>query len=496
MDDQRLEFSRLAGATDGSVVVQALDSIRIVITADPTRVGDREDQVALYNLVASTARLFPHVELRLPDGIQTDLAPFAVRDLRQELESLRTDLSPTATAEATHEFHLAWASESDGEGLAGDAAGWSYSVGPHHLELPRQPGGPAVGALAASCFMAAQAFGHALQGQTAYHPTTGFVANLLDYQNTVAPNPEHGPLRLTELALFGCGSVGSSALYATLLIGINGGPMALVDPDPFRARNKLRYPILREIVEGPAKVTWLGEIAGRGGIEATPHETNIQGFVNGYAEPPVLPLALVSVDTVEGRCDATNALARTTLNAGVSGMRLHVSRHGFGEDGCAYCQYVDVAPTRSAAQLLAERVGLPLARVLALIELEDGRISEADAAQMGASGRFQGTPPQAGERLADLDRRIYAQASVQTPEGEVLVSTPFVSAMAGVLLLGEALKEGEPQLHEYRLQGRYDIDMSGQPIGLTSVAPRDPTGRCLCHSPFRRAVYRRLHELS
>jgi hypothetical protein len=494
VEDQRLEFSRLTGSADGSAIVQALDSIRIVITADPARAVAREDQAALYNLVSSAARLFAHVELRLPEGIETDLGPLAAGDLHQELERLRTDVAPTPTAEATRDFHLAWGFEPEGEGLAGDAAGWSYSVGPHHLELPRSAG-PAVGALAASCFMAAQAFGHALRGQIAFHPTTGFVANLLDYQNTLAPTVEHGPLRLAELALFGCGSIGSSAIYAGLLIGVAGGPIALVDPDPFTARNRLRYPILREVVEGPAKVEWLEAMANGGGIAATPHEADIQSFLEAQEKPPVLPLALVSVDTVEGRRDATDALARTTLNAGVSGMQLHVSRHGFGEDGCSYCQYVEAAPALSGAHLLAERVGLSVERVIAIMELEGGRVADADAEQMRASGRFKREPPQPGERLADLDRRIYAQASVQTPEGEVRISTPFVSAMAGLLLQVETLKEVEPQLHAYRLEGRYDIDMSGQPAGFTSVAVRDPLGRCLCHSSFRREAYRRLHGL-
>jgi hypothetical protein len=492
MEDQRLEFSRLTGSADGSAIVQALDSTRIVVSADPARTVAREDQAALYNLVSSAARLFAHVELRLPEGIKADLAPLADGDLRAELEKLRADLAPTPTAQAVREFHLAWASEPEGDGLSGDAASWSYSVGPHHLALPRSTG-PAVGALAASCFLTAQAFGHALQGQVAFHPTAGFVANLLDHQNAPAPAVEHRALHLSELALFGCGSVGSSALYAALLIDAAGGPMALVDPDPFRARNRLRYPILRKVVEGDAKVEWLRKMADHGAIVTKPYETDIQGFLDTHENPPALPLVLVSVDTVEGRRDATDALALTTLNAGVSGMQLHAARHGFGEDGCAYCQYVEVAPTLSGAQALAERVGLPFERVIAILDVEGGLVSDADAEQMRASGRFQGEPPRPGERLADLDRRIYAQASVQTPEGEVRISTPFVSAMAGVLLLAEAVKEAQPELHSYRLEGRYDIDMSGEPTGITSATPRDPLGRCLCHSPFRRAAHRQLH---
>jgi len=122
-------------------------------------------------------------------------------------------------------------------------------------------------------------------------------------------------------------------------------------------------------------------------------------------------------------------------------------------------------------------------------------VSAADAEQMAASGNFHGEPPQAGERLQDAVRRIYAQAAVPTETGPVLISTPYVSAMAGLLLLAEALKEADGRLHPYRLNGRYDLDMSGEPPPFTQATVRDMSGRCLCYSPFRRRAYRRLHGI-
>ena len=490
--DDRLELSRLTGGGDGAAVVTALDSLTLVIEAPPERARARENQVALYNLVSSAARLFAHIELRLPAGIAAELAPLARGDLLDELRRLHVHLAPTPAAEPTRELHLAWGMHPSGDGLTGDASGWTYSVGLQHLPFAHT-GGPPVGAIAASSFMVAQAFGRALEGQLPFHATPGFVANLLDYQNEPAPSvAADAGFKLGELAILGCGSVGSSAIYAAVLAGIRGGPTELVDPDSFRARNKLRYPVLREVVE-EAKVEWLGELVDMAGIKAHPHRADIQSFLGEYDKAPVIPLALVSVDTVEGRRDATDVLARRTLNAGVAGMQLHVARHSFGEGGCAYCQYVDVAPTLSGAQALAEMVGLAVERVIAIKEVAGGFISEADAQAMAQSGRFAGEAPRGGDRLADLQRRIYAQAAVQTPQGEVLVSTPFVSAMAGLLLLVEALKEADERLHAYRLNGRFDLDMSGEPPGFSAAPVRDQTGRCLCRSPFRRRAYRRLH---
>lgn len=495
MDDPRVELSTLTGGGDAIPIVHALDSVELVVEAPLERTRTREDQVALYNLVSSAARLFPHLRLELAPGVNCNLAPFADGDLLAELGRLHRDLAPIATTAPTERFHLAWGMAPTGAGLGGDASGWSYSVGPDHRPLARR-GGPALGAIAASSFLVAQAFGRVLVAagiNLPFHPTAGFTANLLDYHLNEAP--EVGAdcgMSLGALALLGAGSVGSSTVYAALLIGIAGGPVDVVDPDSFRTRNKLRYPVLRAALTEP-KVTWLAELAQASGLDLVPHEKDVQGFLEQFAEPPVVALAAVSVDTPEGRRDATDLFARTTLNAGVGGMQLHVARHGFGDGACAYCQYVDEKPSLSGSQMLANMIGISVERVITIQQLEGGVVSEADAAQMAASGLFQDQPPQAGERLADLQRRIYAQAAVQMDGGPVLISTPFVSAIAGLLLLVEALKESYERLQPYRLAGRYDLDMSGEPPPFTQATVREPSGRCLCHSPFRRQAYQRLH---
>jgi hypothetical protein len=498
MRDPRVELSTLTGGGDASPILSALDSVELVIEAPVERTRSREDQVALYNLVSSAARLFPHIDLRVEAGVPADLAPLASGDLVDELHALCLDLVPTPTAGATHRFHLAWGMNPTGDGLAGDASGWSYSVGPKHRPLTRR-GGPAVGAVAASSFLVAQAFGRLLTAAgigLAFHPTPGFTANLLDYALVEAPevNVDAGT-RLGPAAFLGAGSVGSSAVYAALLAGIGGGPLDLVDPDRFRDRNKLRYPVLRSAVT-EVKVTWLASLAVESTLDIEPHDVDVQRFLEKLPKPPAIALVAVSVDTPEGRRDATDVLARTTLNAGVAGMQLHIARHGFTDGACAYCQYVDEQPTLSGSQMLAEMIGLAVERVIAIQQLEGGAVSAADAEQMAASGKFQGEPPQAGERLQDVVRRIYAQVAVPTDTGPVLISTPFVSAMTGLLLLVEILKESDESLHAYRLRGRYDLDMSGEPPPFTQATVRDPSGRCLCYSPFRRGAYRRLHGLA
>lgn len=494
--DPRLELADLATEASGELVLEALDGVKVIVEAPAKRIQSRNDQVAVFTVVNLAARLFPHLELRLGDETASALDRLlSSQQLGPGLGALTEQLAPVPSRAPTEEFRLAFGQACSGPGLSGDASGWSFSVGPEPIAL-LPSAGPGVGAIACGCFLVSQLFAARMAPLgLPTSLTTGFTANFLDYRNQVAP--EVAPIgrpRLERLALLGCGSVGSSALAAALLIGAEGGPVDLVDPDAFSARNVLRYPILREQVSGP-KAEWLAERARAGGLEALARVGDVQEFLAQFREPPAIALAAVSVDTIEGRRDATDMLAKHTINVGVAGLALHISRHEFSEEsGCAYCQYVDVAPSLSGAAQLAEMIGLGVERVVA-IELEDGRIDAADVAAMAAAGRFGGQPPQTGERLADLRRRIYAQAAVPATgsEGQVLVSAPFVSQMAGLLMFVEALKQGTSELAGFRLRGRYDLDLSGQPPDYIRALQRDTSGRCLCFSPFRRRVYERLH---
>lgn len=492
MTDPRIELAGLAAGAAGDAVLDALDGITIVLRVGPGRANNRSDAAGLLNLVNLGARLFPHWEFQVAEGIHVDPGFFDPGDLRELLTATAVRVRPEPTRHPGERFELCWGASPDGLGLALDATGWSCSVGPAHLPLGPAHG-PAVGALAAGCWAVAQVLVRALGplGMPG-HVTSGFRWNLLDYRAREALATAAEPWLLPPLTAAGCGSVGSSLLYAALLVGAAGGPVDLVDPDPFSDRNRLRYPILLENPEGTMKVEWLAALCGNAGIETRDHGKDLEAYTNSFDRPPAIDLALASTDTLAGRRDATDLLASTTVNLGVAGLQLHASRHGFGENGCAYCQYVDIAPPLSGAEVIAGLVGLNPERIIA-IELDDGRLTEDDAALIAQSGKFGDAPPPAG-RLADLRRRAYAQASVPVDDGDLRVSAPHVSAMGGLLGLAEALKHGNSALERFRLAGRVDLDLSGEPAGFVTPPRHDRSGRCLCHHGFRRAAWRELRE--
>jgi hypothetical protein len=98
-----------------------------------------------------------------------------------------------------------------------------------------------------------------------------------------------------------------------------------------------------------------------------------------------------------------------------------------------------------------------------------------------------------GQPLLSLwNRQIaYSDAALNVNEGgpQPLVSTAFVSAFAGVLLLAELYKEVDPELAAYAVQNAYQQELLGVPAGNVFGYPRDARGWCLCRSSFRLNAY-------
>jgi len=74
----------------------------------------------------------------------------------------------------------------------------------------------------------------------------------------------------------------------------------------------------------------------------------------------------------------------------------------------------------------------------------------------------------------------YSQAPIPLETGHALVTTAFVSALAGFLLLAETLKEANPALAPYRLNDIYEQELLSMPNEFFYPGQRDKTGYCLC----------------
>lgn len=471
--DLRLALLRTAGHPEAATALALrLDETQITVEAD----GDHALlALSVANLVA---RLWPNTRLVGPTTAIPRL-PFGTGSFPSVGATLVRTVRLSVPARPKRVVRVALGQVDGPADVYATSDEWSIRIGSGPvapLSGVRGPGTTAAAALiAAALFQISipESPGSRLAGQREW--------NLVDYAARVSPSaPTLSPVDAT---LFGFGSVGSSMLLA-LLVAAASGDLAVVDDDVLQSRNRLRYPLWIGTWRG-SKAHWAERMARGSGVRVRAHAMTAGTFADGVTSAP--RLAISAVDTTQGRAEVADVLARVTLNAGVDGLRLHVSRHGFADGlACVYCAYVDVSPPSSEVDVFVGLTGLQPGRVAQL--LGGARLSRDDIEALVRAGRLDEAEAAdlEGGRLADVARaRLYAAAALPAAVG-VAVTAPFVSAMAGAVLAAEALK-GAGSGNE--LNRRVDVDMSGWPTGFTSRRAADPTHRCLCWSPIRRRAY-------
>lgn len=481
MSDLRLALGVDSTSAAAARVTEALDGIRVVVRLCAGL--DPQAAVAAAALISMVARLHAHVDI---DGdALCGPNPWGAARAADVLDRVIAH-RPIAAGEPTRDLIVA-VGNTPGDICIG-GGDWSVVVGPNPVSAVA--GRTGLGIHAAAAFGAAEVFKRALGPLGMAAVDCDFAWDLLThtYSNSVPPKAR----RASEPVLFaGAGSVNSSV--AAQLMGADlGGQAIVVDHDSFDAgRNPYRYPAASSDTDGP-KATWVRDILRVGGWNATATVSELAGWATAQAEPGFPGLVVSSVDTVNGRADVADLLARTTLSAGVHGLRLHIQReHCFDDFACPNCDFVDLGDPLTQVQAVADATGLTLPRVADL--LRGGELTAKDVAAVVATGHL---PPETaarlvGRRIQDLIGRLYAEASI-TVSGQtqpVTVSAPFVSWMTGALLAAEVVKS---TLDVGMVDRRVDLDLAGVPSGAVGRRYRDSSGRCTCHSPWRRRAAARL----
>lgn len=509
--DPRLRFLGSDTGTAGADLLQALDDVRVVIRIGPDMSGGHT--VALAAFIGMVARLFGDVVLERP----VVLAPnwWGAADTDQLLTALQR-VRPHPTQPPRNGLVVTFGDQVPvgAVGVGGD----DYTVRLGREPLPLGPrASHALGVHAAGCLAVSQLLvlvlgPHGFSGVSVNEP---YVTNLIDYTLTAAPEvcPPFSSRAIPglQLAVAGVGSVGSSslALLATafapalardaLLPPGTLAEIATIDADTIDpTRNPFRYPALLGNETG-LKADYFAARLTELDLHTRAAPVTVADWVRSRDRPGFDGLLLSSVDTLSGRLDVTDVLARSTLSLGVSGLTLHAQREGFADGlACPFCDYVSAQPPMTQAGVYAVTTGLSVPRVLALLH-EGARLTETDADQAIAAGKVAAHRREAlvGATINDLVHQSYAEAEVrpatQSSSGDkvMAVAAPQVSWFAGVLAAAEVIKQvrGLPLVDR-----RVDVDLSGLPPGLVRRVAADPTGRCLCRSGTRIRWYRRLYE--
>jgi hypothetical protein len=174
----------------------------------------------------------------------------------------------------------------------------------------------------------------------------------------------------------------------------------------------------------------------------------------------------VALSTVDNRDDNAarralqSDLPRLIFHGATGQAKLTVARLGFLDGACLGCLFPDSAQPSVISEV---------ARVLGIDSLEaekllvpDRTFNQHDLELLAARTNISQDKLAAylGWPFSQVyEREICGALSVLSPRGEIQAAVPFVSAMAGLLVAAELVKERVPELAPWRLSNYFQMSM-------------------------------------
>lgn len=516
MSDPRLRVTQ-RGDVDEEQLLAALDdpTIRVVLDG-PDPPG--EHQLVAEALVDLLARVFPRIDIACADGIEVavQLPPSGAGSLGERLEQTRRHgaIDPLPVGDASFTIAIGTGATARAD-LWVDASGWQSYIGRVPSQLVHPAADPAaVGPLAVACRAAARTFtvvtSEVFGGATDFADRSYASALTFGASDRPLEEPAVPPAGPLQAVLVGAGSIGGAAVYTLARTSGLEGELDIVDPQTLEDHNFDRAILAtREVVAAGAVKTTVAREA----LAALAPDLRVRGWQQTLAEfladrprTQTLPLTLCAVDSAGARRAVQDCLPLELINAACRQTEVQVSRHITDVGPCVYCLHMpDVMDQRTIrARLIADATKIPFMTVVALLVANPPALLDSNTIRMIEIST--GRSPHAlehyeGRTLDDLWREqlLYGATNVTAGDTKAAVAAPWVTALAGVLLAGEAIKAaGGEAFAPLRLGpevGSRGIRYAENPYADPSFAqltrPDRYGNECLCGSPRR---LRLMHE--
>jgi hypothetical protein len=461
MSDPRVRF--LAGVHDAELaeIVRLLDTPTIHLTGTVT---EWRHQVLLYALVDLLGRVFPRLDIAIPYDVPVAAAlPPGGRTVGQRLDTIRrrSPLQPQQPGERTITVHIGVGGT--GADFYADASEWKSYVGRNPSRLPPPRLDIAVGPLAAACRAGARVFS-SLLAPVLDVPTSSSdtYISALTYRSGPDPidDPDPVPPGILDAMLIGGGSVGGAAAYTFAHEPEVVGQLTVADPQRLEETNPYRSVLATATAATTyeAKVDEIKKaLAHHHGLDVDAQPLTITDWEANNPAPKPLPLVLVAVDSLESRERVQDALPLQVVNAAVGPDLVAISGHRTGSGPCMCCLHMpEVLDGNSIKnRLIAHGTGFGERQINELrvrrAMLDDQHLRHIERHRGLARGALS---HHAGTTLDDLYNAeiLYGETRATSANGvAAAVAAPFVTAQAGVLLAGEALKRTAPAMRPYAL---------------------------------------------
>jgi len=256
------------------------------------------------------------------------------------------------------------------------------------------------------------------------------------------PGPPLNTIDLGPLVWDGTGAVAHCAFWALSCLEQVTGSLTLVDPDPHGHHSVERYAGARGRWQGTSKTDAtrdrLAVVQPHLDVASEPVDLNRWYHTN---QPDCdVPLLVTTPDSKEARRHAAVKLPKTAINGWAEGFEMGVETFTLAGGRCLACAYPNDAEAISEVHAIHLETELDPWRVQDLLDTADP-LRPDEAARIAA--RYGRSADELiGKPLRSVRQHLCAVGSLRPPDGQPAIEVPlgFVSAMAGVALLGEIVR--------------------------------------------------------
>lgn len=378
--------------------------------------------------------------------------------LVKELQLLANDIRPSvsltiATPNQHYDVLLAIGNES-GQNLNAnqvirfDSDGWIVRLTRNQPHYIRGHYYNPLAAAAAACFAANELFKTLFSPYLKVTLADHFTLSLLDYsiKTDVEENGNLFDADVGEVWLAGAGAVGNGFLYGLSLLDSLNGTINISDNREITESNLQRYILVNEGNIGKSKaVIAANALYEKQNVTINSIEKTIQDCFIEEVENRKIDTLICAVDTIETRKEIQTLLPRLILNGWTRMDEFAVTRHEFDSiHRCLSCLY-DKTPPKEYSEMdnIVEQTGFNHDEVLNIIRQNMGLTKEhiLRIAQY-RNDKLDNLTPWIGRPLQSFyHEAICGGISLATDTGEETVPLAHISALTGILLAIELIKE-------------------------------------------------------
>lgn len=321
----------------------------------------------------------------------------------------------------------------------------------------------------------------------------------LNSDSKPADNPAFEEYNTGDLVIAGIGAIGNGVVWALSKIHSLKGNIHLVDEEEVSLSNVQRYILLEEDDEKGVKVEIAKKYLRQNGLEVLPFKYNWDKYLNTVGNWKIKKVA-VGIDNIKDRIGIQSTMPETIFNAFTEPELLAITRHkDFVHNACLGCSNIPTAKKKDYTNEIADNCKIPekanMVKDYYNLELPVGvpipnsnqesllmTIAKANGTTIEKLSRFSNM--RLNEFYSDF---VCGGVILEVSNGDNQITNvdaplAFQSAMAGILLAAEIIKDASGQrLEQEQRTDFYHLSpiVNGQ-NPFHRLIEKDTTGRCIC----------------